>query len=32
MARQILVTVISFGLTTMAILTTTAVPGSGVIA
>jgi len=32
MTRQILATLVSFGLTTVAILTTTAVPGSGIIA
>ena len=32
MARQVLVTLVSFGLTTVAILATTAVPGSGIIA
>ncbi len=32
MTRQILVALVSFGLTTVAILTTTAVPGSGIIA
>lgn len=32
MARHILVTLIAFGLTTVTILTTTAVPGSGIIA
>ena len=32
MARSILITLVSFGLTTVTILTTPAVPGSGIIA
>ena len=32
MARQILVGIVSFGLTSVMILTTTAMPGSGIIA
>lgn len=32
MARQIVITLISFGLTTVTILTTTATQGSGIIA
>jgi|AntDeeMinimDraft_5_1070356.scaffolds.fasta_scaffold53986_2 hypothetical protein len=32
MTRQILVTLVSFGITAVTIFTTTAVPGSGIIA
>lgn len=32
MARQILVGIVSFGLTSVMILTTTAMPGSGIVA
>ena len=32
MARHVLVGIVSFGLTTVMILTTTAMPGSGIIA